>query len=44
MFKAKYLDDKESRYKLICKNFNLKKIIANGILGKITLNIHLLHQ
>lgn len=32
-FKAKYLEDKESKYKLFCKNLNLKKLIANGKLG-----------
>lgn len=33
-FKAKYLQDKESKYKLFCKNLILKKLIANGKLGK----------
>jgi len=33
MFKAKFLEDKESKYKLFCRNLNLKKLIANGKLG-----------
>jgi hypothetical protein len=39
-FKAKYLDDKESKYKVFCKNLNLKKLVANGKLGKNVLYLH----